>query len=85
MMSSLVCVDILPQFFLGSLGTGKKCCVLSSGSVVTMSGLHVRLGAMAGFRYMDLMGKGPNSFQWSRTFVNVASVALVFSIISFSL
>ena len=86
MMSSLVSVDILPQFFWGSLGTGKKCCVLSSGSVVmfdaqmgavgsvlsllgsgTLSWLpnSARLGAVADFRYMDLMGEGPNSSQWS--------------------
>ena len=49
--------------FLRFPGDWQKCCVLSSGSEVTMTGGPVTLGAMVGCRFMDLIGEGPNSFQ----------------------
>ena len=107
-MSFLVSVNILPRFFWVFLGTGGKCCVLSSGSVVMCSAqmgavgsvlsllgsemlsgppISARLGAVASSRslvlgYMDFMGGGSNSFQWSRPCVKAASVAPVSPIFS---
>ena len=63
--------------------------VLSLLDLVMLSGplIYVRLGAVASsgslvLGYMDLMGGGPNSFQWSRPYVKATSVAPVFQIFS---
>ena len=93
-MSFLVSVDILPRFFWVFLGTGGKCRVHSSGSVVMCSAQMSAVGSVLSLLdsemssrplvlgYMDLRGGGPNSFQWSRACVKAASAAPVSPIFS---
>ena len=55
---SCPCVVVFPRDFCGSLGTGKKCRLFSSGSEVMAFGGVPGTGLVSGCNCIDLIGGG---------------------------